>query len=354
MYSEPTAHSDFKLLLTLARRTRCSWCNILSHTRHMSLCAVGSHLAHPTRPYLRCYGVSSAVILYQSGQLIDSVVESSSLPETLCLRTTVVYAFSAIMTVRSTRAIHSMYNTLERCAIVSGWNGLIDCAATKRKLKPMCLWLPILATAALYTIIARLRPRKTSISLYALSPSLEILLCLNLLCLLFRDLLDFWLGVGYRRCGAVPSVLGIIDGGHQAWSSFERSLEVTSGLLAEYVDLDDGIVIQTLERHDGLDQQWLCVAELEVHDTHDGETDKLARRVFRNLLQVVVADRRYYSWPGLRALRSDKLETRWEAELEARTHPKAFRRFIVLEHAGIVALLDLDRGVVEEGELDQL
>jgi hypothetical protein len=46
------------------------------------------------------------------------------------------------------------------------------------------------------------------------------------------------------------------------WAAFERSFEVTFGILAKYVDLDRLGLVEGLEGHDGLDKQRLGIFEV--------------------------------------------------------------------------------------------
>ena len=46
------------------------------------------------------------------------------------------------------------------------------------------------------------------------------------------------------------------------WAAFERSFEVTFGILAKYVDLDRLGLVEGLEGHDGLHKQRLGIFQV--------------------------------------------------------------------------------------------
>jgi hypothetical protein len=55
-------------------------------------------------------------------------------------------------------------------------------------------------------------------------------------------------------------------------SGFEWAFEVTDSRFAEDVDGDGFGVVDVLDAHEGLDEQGLREVEIEVHDTHHGDT----------------------------------------------------------------------------------
>lgn len=55
---------------------------------------------------------------------------------------------------------------------------------------------------------------------------------------------------------------------HETGRSDKGALEISSGGLAEEVDLEDLRVVESLDRHDSLDEQRLSVLHVTVHEAH--------------------------------------------------------------------------------------
>jgi hypothetical protein len=82
-----------------------------------------------------------------------------------------------------------------------------------------------------------------------------------------------------------------LEAGHQTSSLLEGTLEVTSGRLAEDVDLDQVGLEGALEGDDGLDKKRVGVFEVQMHESHHADTHELGAEQLLDLLRVVGVDR---------------------------------------------------------------
>lgn len=75
---------------------------------------------------------------------------------------------------------------------------------------------------------------------------------------------------------------------HQSSGSLERTLQITDSFLAEQVDLDLVTLEYALERDDGLDQEWVGVLEVQVHDAHHSNAHELRLVESLHLVDIVL------------------------------------------------------------------
>ena len=79
---------------------------------------------------------------------------------------------------------------------------------------------------------------------------------------------------------------------HHTASGLPWSLELTDRRPAKDVHLDQIALEGAFDRDDGLDQKWVGVFEIEMHETHHSNTHQLALVCRRQLILVVLLDRR--------------------------------------------------------------
>lgn len=81
-----------------------------------------------------------------------------------------------------------------------------------------------------------------------------------------------------------------IESAHEPGSSLEGALEVTSSWLTEEVDLDQVTLERALEWNNGLDQQWVGILHVQVHEGHHGNSHQLRFVKGLDLSEIVGVD----------------------------------------------------------------
>jgi hypothetical protein len=77
---------------------------------------------------------------------------------------------------------------------------------------------------------------------------------------------------------------------HQSRSRLERTLQITNSWLAKEMDLDLIALECALKRDNGLNQEWVGVLEVQVHDGHHSNTHHLCLVESLHLVDVVFVD----------------------------------------------------------------
>lgn len=84
--------------------------------------------------------------------------------------------------------------------------------------------------------------------------------------------------------------LTLLQSTHHTGSGLPWTLEVSARWLAKKVDLDQVALESAFERDDGLDEEWVGVLEVDVHDTHHAESHQLRLEETLQLLLIVCVD----------------------------------------------------------------
>jgi hypothetical protein len=84
--------------------------------------------------------------------------------------------------------------------------------------------------------------------------------------------------------------LAPLHGTHEATAGLPRPLELAARGLAEQVDLDKVAFESALDGDDRLDDEWVRVLEVDVHDAHHADAHELRLEEGAQLLRVVGVD----------------------------------------------------------------